>query len=362
MESPFIKQVQELIRRKHYSYRTEQTYLYWIHKFIRFHNNQHPEIMDEEHIRRYLNYLALEKKVSPNTQRTALNALSFLFNKSLQREQLNFEGIYRAKSIQKTPTVLDSHELHALFRQLNGVPRLCAFMMYGSGLRIMETVRLRMKDIDLYNLSITVYEGKGMKSRIIALEEELVPQLQARIALVRAIFDEDSMDNNWSGVYLPRVLTRKFPQAPYELGWQYLFPANSMSIEHPSGERRRHHIDEQTIQRAVKKAVKEANISKPTSCHTLRHSFAAHMLQKGADIRTVQAQLGHSDIRSTKIYTHALSYNEQASYSLLGDLIFDTRHKPNLKEPLSRYLLSENFSSFVALPAKQFTLQPEIPQ
>ena len=257
----------------------------------------------------------------------------------MQREPMDFHDFYRAKTITKLPTVLTPNELRSLFRNLSGIPRLCALLMYGSGLRIMETVRLRVQDIDFDQLSVLVRAGKGQKSRIVTLAPELVPSLQRRLTIVRAYFDEDITDGHWSGVYLPYALARKYPKAPFEFGWQYLFPARSFSQDPRTGEKRRHHIGEQSIQRAVKKAVYASGIIKPASCHTLRHSFATHMLQRGSDIRTVQAQLGHSDIRTTEIYTHVLNRNGHVIYSPLSDLITDTQSHSEVREISAAYRL-----------------------
>jgi len=207
--------------------------------------------------------------------------------------------------------------------------------MYGSGLRVMETVRLRVHDIDLDKLTVLVREGKGRKSRIVTLSPDIVSLLEAQTALVKSLFARDSKSPNWDGVYMPYALEKKYPNAPFELSWQYLFPADTFSRDPRSGKRRRHHVGEQSLQRAVKRAVRAADINKPVSCHTLRHSFATHLLQNGADIRTVQEQLGHSDLRTTEIYTHILGRGGRAVKSPLTKIFFNRE----IKEASAHYAL-----------------------
>ncbi|WP_188149657.1 integron integrase [Teredinibacter waterburyi] len=339
MNSLFLQQVRLVIRTKYLSYKTEQTYIYWITRFIRHHNYQHPESLEEAHVRDFLSYLALTENVAPNTQKVALNALVFLYRHVLQRPPMEFDDFYRAKTAPKLPVVLTPSELRGLFSLITGVYKLCACLMYGSGLRVMEVSRLRVQDVDLTTLSLTVREGKGRKSRVVTLAPELMPYLKRRIEIVRAYHQEDLATPGWEGVYLPFALAKKYPSAPKELGWQYLFPAKKQSLDPRTGLLRRHHIGEQAIQRAVKKAVRASGILKPASCHTLRHSFATHMLQKGADIRTVQEQLGHSDIRTTEIYTHVLRRNGHVVYSPLSDLMLDPSLPPNISEPQASYSL-----------------------
>ncbi len=307
MASPFIEDLRRFILSKNYSIRTERTYIHWILSFIRFHKYQHPKEMDDAHIRQFLEYLAVDRHVSPNTQKTALNAIVFLFKQYLGRELGDFSDFNRARAPKKLPTVLTIHEVSRLLGCLHASHYLCAALMYGSGLRLMETVRLRYQDLDFDKLSVLVREGKGRKSRITTLAPELVKPLQAQQALVEATLEVDLETDSWDGTFLPYALERKYPKAPFDLGWQYLFPANEFSVDPRSGKRRRHHIGEQSVQRAVKRAVREAKIHKPASCHTLRHSFATHLLERGSDIRTIQEQLGHTDIRTTEIYTHVIN-------------------------------------------------------
>ena len=320
MPSPFIQSVREHIRARNYSKRTEKTYVYWIVSFIRFHNMQHPNSLSELHIVQYLEYLAIKRQVTPSTQKTALNALIYLYKQVLGREHLTLPEFRRATKEKKLPVVLTRAELGRLFSCIDSRYRLPVELMYGSGLRLMEVCRLRFKDIDLDRLAIVVREGKGQKQRVTTLSETCVPALQRQLSRVRLFLQEDQEAEKWDGVYLPFSLARKYPSAPFELAWQYCFPADHRSVDKCTGKVRRHHIYEQTIQRAVKKAVLRADINKMASCHTLRHSFATHLLERGADIRTVQEQLGHADVKTTEIYTHVLNRGGRAVVSPLADL------------------------------------------
>lgn len=331
MASPFLAHVREIMRGKYYSIKTEKTYLYWITAYIRFHKKAHPETMNEAHIRQFLTHLAVNGNVSPNTQKTALNSLVFLYRQVLKRELGDFGDFYRARAPRKLPTVLTPDEIRHLFESLDGVHLLCSALMYGSGLRVMETVRLRVQDIDLDKLTVLVREGKGRKSRIVTLSPDIIPLLKKQAGLVKSLFDRDAMNPNWDGVYLPYALEKKYPNAPFELSWQYLFPADEFSVDPRSRKRRRHHLGEQSLQRAVKRAVRMAGINKMVSCHTLRHSFATHLLQNGADIRTVQEQLGHSDLRTTEVYTHVLNRGGRAVRSPLSNMLpGNIRETPSL--------------------------------
>lgn len=320
MKSKFLGLVSDSIRSKHYSIRTEQTYIYWISYFIRYHKLRHPQDMGEVEIRAFLNYLSLTRKVSASTQKTALNALIYMYRHVLNFPPMELGDFYKAKGPKKLPTVLTRPEVAALLSKLSGSHKLCAALMYGSGLRLMETVRLRLHDVDLDKLTIYVREGKGKKSRITTLAAELTGLLQRHIAQVKALYEADKACAGWSGAYLPYALERKYPKAPFELGWQYLFPSNHFSTDPRSKKSRRHHLGEQSLQRAVKRALSQSNIHKPASCHSLRHSFATHLLERGADIRTIQEQLGHSDIRTTEIYTHVINRGGHAVRSPLSDL------------------------------------------
>lgn len=319
MSSAFIQSLRNHMRARHYSKRTEKTYIYWILYFIRFNNRQHPKDMGEAEIVRFLEFLAVSRNVTPSTQKTALNALMYLYRRVFERD-MQIEDFTRASKAKKLPVVLSKSEIRALFSHLQGEELLCAKLMYGSGLRVMETVRLRVKDIDIDRLAIFVRDAKGKKQRITTLSDSCVADLQRQLQMVQCYWQEDNEAEDWGGVYLPYALARKYPSAPHELAWQYVFPAKRRTFDERTGLTRRHHILEQRLQRAVKRAVLAAKINKPASCHSLRHSFATHLLERGADIRTVQEQLGHSDVRTTEIYTHVLGRGGRAVVSPLADL------------------------------------------
>lgn len=323
MASPFIQAVRDHMRARHYSKRTEKTYVYWILYYIRYHNRAHPNTLGTDDIVRFLEYLAVEKHVTPSTQKTALNALMYLYKRFLGWESFEFNlgDFKRATKPRKLPVVLTRPEIRALLDNLEGEYQTCAQLMYGSGLRLMEVCRLRIKDVDLQSLSLYIYEGKGKKQRITTLAESCVPALQRQIEYARLKWQEDRDASEWDGVFLPNALARKYPKAPFEFGWQYLFPASKRTKDRRENNKvRRHHIYDQAVQRAVKRAVQKAGINKPASCHSLRHSFATHLLERGADIRTVQEQLGHSDVRTTEIYTHVINRGGNAVLSPLSDL------------------------------------------
>lgn len=320
MPSPFIESIRNHIRARNYSKRTEKTYIYWIVYYIRFHKMAHPESLGDQDIVRFLEFLAVSRKVTPSTQKTALNSLMYLYKQVLQRQEMSIPDFTRATKEKKLPVVLTRSEVRNLLDNLEGEFRLCAELMYGSGLRLMEVCRLRVQDIDLDRLSIFVREGKGRKQRITTLAESSVPALKRQLLQAQIYWEEDKLAAPWDGVYLPFALERKLPRAPFEYGWQYLLPAARRSTDPRSGKTRRHHVYDQAVQRAVKRAVVAADIHKPASCHSLRHSFATHLLERGADIRTVQEQLGHSDVRTTEIYTHVLNRGGRAVISPLSDL------------------------------------------
>lgn len=320
MKSPFMTKVRDAIRVKHFSIKTEQTYLFWVADYLRTMGvTAESAIGGPEAIRSYLNKLALERDVSPNTQKVALNAIVFMYRAVLKREPGDFSDFHKAKGPSKIPTVLTHEEVQRFFLHMAGPMRLCAGLMYGSGLRVMEVVRLRAQDVDFARLSVYVRDGKGSKSRTTTLAPSLLPALQAQLKSIRGLFQFDVLQQEWGGVYLPYALHRKYPNAGKEFGWQYLFPADDWSVDPRSNLRRRHHIHERTVQRAVKQALRLASIEKPASCHTLRHTFATHLLERGADIRTVQTQLGHTDVKTTEIYTHVLNRGGQAVISPLLD-------------------------------------------
>ncbi len=318
--SPFLQSVREAIRVRHFSIRTEEAYVHWIRRFILFHAKRHPAEMGEREVAAFLTHLAVAGEVASSTQNQALNALVFLYRKVLERPLGECAGIVRAKRPQRIPVVLTQAEVAVILRELKGVHWLIACLQYGSGLRLLESVRLRVKDLDFDHRAVLVRDGKGGKDRVVTLPDELVVPLKRHLANRRTAFERDCAQGVGS-VYLPHALARKYPNAPLEWAWQYVFAADSLSIDPRSGERRRHHIDESSMQKAMRAALRHSGIHKPASCHTLRHAFATHLLERGADIRTVQEQLGHSDVRTTQIYTHVLNRGGLAVKSPLGAVL-----------------------------------------
>ena len=289
-KSPFLTEVRHLMRVQNYAIRTENAYVDWIKRFILFNDKRHPVEMGEQEVAEFLTHLAVNRNVAPATQSQALNALVYLYAKVLSRPMGEITGIVRPKKKQKIPVVLSQVEVRDLLSKLEGLHWLVACLLYGSGLRLMEGIRLRVKDIDFDRLSITVKNGKGGKDRVVTLARELVVPLQRHLESVKTTHERD-IATGFGRVYLPYALERKNPNASVSWGWQYVFPATRRSVDPRSGITRRHHMDESTVQKAVKAAVRSAGINRPASCHTLRHSFATHLLERGADIRTVQEQL-----------------------------------------------------------------------
>jgi integron integrase len=318
--SPFLEQIREAIRVRHYSIRTEQAYVDWARRFILFHGKRHPKDMGEKEVGAFLTYLAVEREVAPSTQNQALNALVFMYRHVLDKPLEEINGAVRAKRPKRLPVVLTLNEVRNVLGHLRGVQWLMACLQYGSGLRLMESVRLRVKDLDFDHRAIVVRDGKGSKDRVVTLADELIEPLQRHLGTRRTLFDQDLASGQGS-VYLPHALARKYPNADREWCWQYVFPASRVSTDPRSRVVRRHHLDPTVIQRAVAAAVRKSRINKPASCHTLRHSFATHLIASGADIRTVQEQLGHADIRTTQIYTHVLKRGGRAVLSPLGKVL-----------------------------------------
>ena len=314
-----LDQVRNCIRCKHYSIRTEQAYLGWIKRFIFFHGKKHPNKMGEREIGQFLTFLAVKKKVASSTQNQALCALVFLYKEILQRDVGEIEGVVRAKRPTKIPVVFTREEVKTILVQLDGVSWLMAQFFYGAGLRLMECLRLRVKDIDFGYRQILVRDGKGHKDRVTMLPEIIVENLNRHLNKVKFLHKNDCKEG-FGRVYLPYALERKYKNANCEWGWQYVFPASQRSIDPRTSIERRHHISETVIQRALKKAIRNGNINKPGSCHSLRHSFATHLLEAGYDIRTVQELLGHKDVSTTMIYTHVLNRGGRAVKSPGDDL------------------------------------------
>lgn len=319
-KSPFLQEVINAIRVLHYSRRTEDTYLHWIKRFIFFHNKRHPSEMGEKEVGRFLTDLAVRQNVSASTQNIALNALVFLYRHVLNRPLSEIQGVVRAKKPQRLPVALTTNEVAKLLANLNGLHWLIACLQYGSGLRLIESVRLRVLDLDFDRRAIYVRNGKGGKDRVVTLADEIVTPLRRHLETVRTLHERDLRDG-FGAVYLPYALSRKYPNAAREWKWQYVFPSSQRSIDPRSGIERRHHLDESCVRKAVTNAARNAKINKKASCHTLRHSFATHLLERGMDIRTVQEQLGHKDVRTTQMYTHVIRRGGMAVQSPLAGIL-----------------------------------------
>lgn len=309
-----LEQVKNAIQVRHYSIRTEQAYVHWIKNYIYFHKKKHPKDMGDVEITAFLSHLASTKNVSASTQNQALNALVFLYRKVLDIEVGVFKDLVRAKKPKRLPVVLSHDEAIEVLSHIDGMNGVMANLLYGSGLRLMECVRLRIKDIDYKFKQITVRDGKGKKDRVTLLPETLIEPLKEAISHAKNIHQLD-LSEGFGEVYLPYALARKYPNAPRETGWQYIFPASKRANDPRSNKIRRHHISESVLQKAVKTAVRKTNIVKPASCHTFRHSFATRLLEKGTDIRTVQELLGHENVSTTEIYTHVLNINKRGVLS-----------------------------------------------
>lgn len=318
--SPLLEQVRAAVRVRHYSIRTEQTYIHWIVRFIRFHECRHPKEMGEAEVGQFLNHLANQQRVAASTQNQALNALVFLYKAVLERPLGDMRNVVRAKRPDRIPVVLTHEEVGRVLRNLEGIYWLVACAMYGSGLRLMEALRLRVKDIDFDHRAIVVRDGKGGKDRVVTLPDELIVPLKRHLQGVKLTHEKDLRDG-LGEIPLPQALARKYPTAGRQWAWQYVFPARRRGVDPRSGLVARHHVDASSVQRAVKNAVRKAGVQKPASCHTLRHSFATHLLERGMDIRTVQEQLGHKDVRTTQIYTHVLQRGGAAVLSPLGSAL-----------------------------------------
>ncbi len=311
-----LDQVHNQIKFLHYSSRTEESYIYWIKKFIFYHHKKHPKDMGEDEIRIFLSHLATHENVSASTQNQALSALLFLYRYVLKRDIQLIEKIEKAKRPKRLPVVFTRQEVDKILSIMTGTHWLVASLLYGTGMRLLECLRLRVQDIDFTQMIITIRDGKGWKDRITMLPESLKDSLRNQIRKAKTIHNEDIRDG-YGETILPYALARKYLNAGKEFGWQWVFPASKLSFNKEKQIISRHHLNESSIQRAVKDALRKAEIHKNGSCHSFRHSFATHLLENGYDIRTVQELLGHKDIRTTMIYTHVLSKNKMGVKSPL---------------------------------------------
>ena len=314
-----IEQFRAAMRSRHYSRRTEKSYWYWIRWFIRFHNLRHPAQMGAGEVTAFLSWLATERDVAAATQNQALSALLFLYQKVLGQTLPWLDELVRAKRPVRLPVVLTEAEVGRLLAELHGVLRLMGALLYGAGLRQIECLSLRVKDIDFAYRQILIRDAKGGKDRVTMLPENLVQSLQAHLGRVRALHRGD-LAEGYGEVWLPHALARKYRRAGFDWGWQFVFPSRNRSAQPDTGAIRRHHVHPDTLGRAIKRAARTARIIKPVSCHTLRHSFATHLLERGQDIRTVQELLGHSDVSTTMIYTHVLNRGARGVKSPLDRL------------------------------------------
>lgn len=313
---PLMQRVRAALRAGHYSHLTERAYVGWIRRYILFHGKRHPSEMGGPEIQRFLNDLAVNARVSSSTQTQALSAVLFLYRKVLNSPVPWIDDVVRARKPARLPVVLSPQEVRSLLAGLDGVYWLVGSLLYGSGLRLMECLRLRVKDIDFHSRHIVVRSGKGNKDRVTVLPAACVQPLRAHLARQRDVHAE-ALRRGRGEAYLPSALARKYPNAPWEWGWQFVFPAKHDTLLVDSGRSVRWHIHQKAVQRAVREAVKRAQLTKPASCHTLRHSFATHLLQRGHDIRTIQELLGHSDVSTTMIYTHVAGIGTTGTLSPL---------------------------------------------
>ncbi len=311
-----LEEMRRVARTRHLSIRTEQAYISWVRRFIQFHKKRHPREMGEAEIGAFISHLAVERDITASTQTVALSALLFLYRDVLKKELPYVSNIERARKPKRLPVVFTRDETKRILAHLEGTHWLIAALLYGSGLRLMECLRLRVKDVDLSYRQLTVRNGKGDKDRITMLPAKLKQPLMRHLQKVKVLHEEDLVAG-YGEVFLPYALARKYPNAPKLWGWQYVFPAAKRSIDPRTGKERRHHLSDRAVQGAVRTAIRKTQIVKNGSCHTFRHSFATHLLERGYDIRTVQELLGHKDVKTTMIYTHVLNRGGQGVESPL---------------------------------------------
>lgn len=320
--SRLMDQVRETLRFYHYAYNTEKSYVEWILKFIRFSGKKHPREMGKFEIERFLSHLAVNRDVAASTQNQAFNAIMFLYKKVLGMEMNLDIRAKRASKRKNLPTVLSKDEAESLISCMHGTAKILAGLMYGSGLRSLEVIRLRIHDMDFENKQIYIRNPKGGKDRTTLFPDVLYASIRSQIKFAKRLHDKD-LEEGYGEVYLPTALKRKYTKANVSFGWQYLFPSKVLSTDPRSGVVRRHHVYKSLLQKAISEARKKAKIIKRTSPHTLRHSFATHLLEKGENIRVLQSLLGHKDVKTTEIYTHVMNKNHEGIKSPLDDIDFD---------------------------------------
>ena len=336
--TPILNEINIVCRLRHLSTRTEEAYVHWAKEFLSFHQESDPKQLGTPEVRTFLTSLAL-KGVSSSTQNQAFNALVFLYHKVLKRKLGNLQNIERAKRNARIPTALTRREVWSLLQHMKGTQLVIASLMYGSGLRILETVRLRMIDLDFATGHIIVRNGKGAKDRVTVMPHALIPLLKHQVQKVKLLHDED-IARGFGEVYIPPSIESKYPLSAKEWGWQYLFPATKLSPSPDDNVLRRHHLDESAVQRAFKEALTNSGIVKKATCHSLRHSFATHLLEEGYDIRTVQDLLGHKDVRTTMVYTHVMNADRPKVRSPFDSSVQleESRNKPAILPETARLL------------------------
>jgi len=318
--SPYLNYIKEFMQARHYARLTIKSYIYWIKFYINFHQKKHPSQLGDREVEAFLTFLTVKRGVAANTQAQALNALVYLYQEIIKQPLDPSLRFHRSNKQRKLPVVLTQQEVRLLLATISPKYQLLAKLMYGSGLRLMEAIRLRIKDIDFNFFTLSIYNAKGGKNRRVTLAKELKDTLSNQMDFAFKYFEMDKLNSEYAGVKLPHAFAKKSPNAPYDFLWHFLFPSNGLSVEPGTSNIRRHHINETTFQKAIKQAAHRARINKHVTSHTLRHSFATHLLQRGADIRTIQEQLGHTDIRTTQIYTHVIQAGANGVVSPLSDL------------------------------------------
>ncbi len=319
-KSPFLRKVRQHLRLNQYSYQTEKAYLYWIKDYIRFHRYEHPQNLSDNDVVNYLSYLANNRNVAVNTQKQALNAIAYLYKNIIGNSLGQLHGITKSKKPFRLPTIFTREEIITIFQQLSGEAKLVTSLLYGSGLRISEVLRLRVKDIDLQTYSLIVRSSKGNKDRTTIISKHSVALISKQLDIILAYYKTNKLKNDWNGVHLPKALGKKYPNAYFEWGWQFLFPSATNPPDLLDGTRRGFHRHPRTFGKALNKAIKLARITKHASSHAFRHSFATHLLEDGYDIRTVQELLGHKNVETTQIYTHVMNKGANAVKSPLDNL------------------------------------------